>query len=108
MNNYHLEIFSKKIREEHASFIEKYAVNKTVYEVLDDIDKIYTYTRLLDYLLKNASNYNIKYLPKNDILETFYTDFVRTRYELTNDDLREFFEDEMKKNKEELFLYDGV
>ena len=42
MNNYHLEIFSKKIREEHASFIEKYAVNKTVYEVLDDIDKIYT------------------------------------------------------------------
>lgn len=108
MNDYQIEKFSKKIREEYTKFIDYYAVNKTVYEVLDEIDKVYTYTRLFEYLLQYSKHFNYKYLPTENILETYYIDFVRTRYELTNDDLKEFFNDEMQNVKQELFLYDGV
>ena len=41
---------------------------------------------------------NIKGFPKKDILTSFYNDFMRTEYDLTQEDLGYFFEFQIEDN----------
>lgn len=101
MNNENYKKFFAELRQNYDDF-QDLCCNTTTREMFDNIYMIFTYDRIYDFLLSNAKDWNIKYLQKTDILNYYYDKFTNTNYELTRDDLREFFKDQMEIKKREL------
>ena len=99
MNNGQLKTFIDKIVKEHLDFKKPYLQTGPAM-LFDDLEKVYTTERLYDYLLCNAKDMNIKYLVKKDILQHYCNEFRNSGYELCNDDLKEFFNEQIKKEKQ--------
>jgi hypothetical protein len=57
---------------------------------------------LLDYLLSNAYIYDTKYLVKENIIDYYYNDFIKTNYDFTDKDFHKFFLQETRKMKKQI------
>lgn len=71
-------------------------------EMFDSITEKYTKFRIYDYLLANAKYYNYKYVVKDNIINYYYDKFTKSKYELSNDDLKDFMLDEITLRKKQL------
>ena len=80
-------------------------------QIYDNSYEIQAMESLCGYLMNDGQKYRRSDFPKDKILETFYWRFMKTDYDLTRDDLSDFFyfeiQDKRKiqrklKNQEEM------
>ena len=67
-------------------------------QIYDRYYEISGFEELHEYLVNYGQDMNIKGFPKKDILTSFYNDFMRTEYDLTQEDLGYFFEFQIEDN----------
>lgn len=77
----------------------KEILTKSKQEIYDSNYKTIAYEEIYDYLVCNAKDMNKKYLPQKNVLDYYYYKFMKTDYNLTNDDLRDFFDYELEEAK---------
>ena len=70
---------------------------KDIYEKYNEIK---TYEGIYDYLINEYTNYNIKFLYKENIMDFLYNKFQRTLYGLADDNLNDFLTDVIKEEME--------
>ena len=90
----HLKVIDKvanelKDFEENMLSLSKTAIYESAY-------KIHTYQEFSIYLIHNGEKLNFAGIPKNNILDYFYSEFLKTSYDLTRQDIIDFFDEETK------------
>jgi len=69
---------------------------KDIYEKYSEIQ---AYEKIYDYLINEYTNYNIKYLYKENIMDFLYNKYKKTLYGLVDQDLNDFLEDVIKEER---------
>ncbi len=82
--------------------IEEYkreVCNNAPIHVYERFYEIHAYEEIYDFLCHDAINHDIKGFPAKNILDHFYCQFMKTDYDLTQEDLYDFLEEETKLYK---------
>ena len=71
-------------------------------EIYDRHCEIRIYEAIYDYMINSYTNYNIKFIHKENILDFLYNKFQRTLYGLDDNDLNDFIQDVIKEERQEI------
>ncbi len=84
---------SKEIDEYKNSMLEK-----SKEEIYDNFYEISVYEELYQYIETFGEDLDYKGFPNKHILDDFYNEFMKTDYNLTIEDLKDFFYYQIKEN----------
>lgn len=85
------------VKNEIDEFRESFK-SKSGEEVYDEYYKISAYEEIYDFICCEAINLKYKGFPPKNILQDFYNQFMDTSYDLTQESLHYFFEDQIEEN----------
>lgn len=103
MTQLEYKMFTKQLDKEIKLYKEQ-MLKLTPDEIYEGFYQIHAHESIYNFLINDGLNYKRKDFAKEDIIEDLYYRFMKTEYDLTQDDLREFiyYDIQDRRNNQEM------